>query len=191
MTSTTSDAPLGMLLRTLEKTLATLDRKRLPAAVAKVLPTLCEGGFLDRGDNVLLFGLPGQGKSHVVCAIGHELIRRGHRVLPSATFVSRRSSPPQRHLRRCDSDSCGAPGYVELQIGRRHRLRAAEPRRDGGAVHLPRRALRAPQRDLSRHLDPRSGDPSRPAASSRTSTATKPPLAPVRSRRSPSSVTRQ
>jgi DNA replication protein DnaC len=32
-----------------EKTLATLDRKR-PAAVAKILPTLCEGGFLERGD---------------------------------------------------------------------------------------------------------------------------------------------
>jgi DNA replication protein DnaC len=70
-----------------EKTLATLDRKRLPAAVAKQLPTLCEGGFVDRGDNVLLFGLPGRGKTHVVCAIGHELVRRGHRVLFIPTFA--------------------------------------------------------------------------------------------------------
>jgi len=70
-----------------EKTLATLDRKRLPASVAKSLPTLCEGGFLDRGDNVLLFGLPGRGKTHVACAIGHELIRRGHRVLFTPTYV--------------------------------------------------------------------------------------------------------
>jgi DNA replication protein DnaC len=70
-----------------EKTLATLDRKRLPPAVAKLLPTLCEGGFLDRGDNVLLFGLPGRGKTHVVCAIGHELIRRGHRVLFTPTYA--------------------------------------------------------------------------------------------------------
>jgi DNA replication protein DnaC len=70
-----------------EKTLATLDRKRLPAPVAKLLPTLCEGGFLDRGDNVLLFGLPGRGKTHVVCAIGHELIRRGHRVLFIPTYA--------------------------------------------------------------------------------------------------------
>jgi DNA replication protein DnaC len=70
-----------------EKTLATLDRKRLPPAVARLLPTLCEGAFLDRGDNVLLFGLPGRGKTHVVCAIGHELIRRGHRVLFTPTYA--------------------------------------------------------------------------------------------------------
>ena len=70
-----------------EKTLATLDRKRLSAAVAKRLPTLCEGGFADRGENVLVFGLPGRGKSHLVCAIGHELIRRGRRVLFVPTYA--------------------------------------------------------------------------------------------------------
>lgn len=70
-----------------EKTLATLNRKRLPAAVAKQLPTLCEGGFVERGENVLLFGLPGRGKSHVASAIGHELIRRGRRVLFTPTYA--------------------------------------------------------------------------------------------------------
>lgn len=70
-----------------EKTLATLDRKRLPARVAKMLPTLCDGAFLERGDNVLLFGLPGRGKTHVVCAVGHELVRRGHRVLFTPTYA--------------------------------------------------------------------------------------------------------
>lgn len=70
-----------------EKTLATLSRARLPAKVAKILPTLCEGGFVERGDNVLAFGLPGRGKTHLVCAIGHELIQRGHRVLFIATFA--------------------------------------------------------------------------------------------------------
>jgi DNA replication protein DnaC len=70
-----------------EKTLAMLDRKRLPAKVAKMLPTLCEGAFIERGDNVLLFGLPGRGKTHVVCAVGHELVRRGHRVLFTPTYA--------------------------------------------------------------------------------------------------------
>ena len=70
-----------------EKTLATLKRERLSPAVAKALPTLCEGGFVGRGDNVLLFGLPGRGKTHVACAIGHELIRRGRRVLLSPTYA--------------------------------------------------------------------------------------------------------
>jgi DNA replication protein DnaC len=70
-----------------EKTLATLTRSRLPPKVAKMLPTLCEGGFVERGDNVLAFGLPGRGKTHLVCAIGHELIARGHRVLFTPTFA--------------------------------------------------------------------------------------------------------
>src|SRR6266550_4318603 len=52
-----------------------------------MLPTLCEGAFVERGDNVLAFGLPGRGKTHLVCAIGHELIQRGHRVLFTATFA--------------------------------------------------------------------------------------------------------
>ena len=70
-----------------EKTLATLDRSLLTAKVQKQLPTLCEGGFVERGENLLAFGLPGRGKTHVVCAIGHELIRRGHPVLFTPTYA--------------------------------------------------------------------------------------------------------
>lgn len=70
-----------------EKTLATLQRSRLPPKVAKTLPALCEGAFLARGDNILAFGLPGRGKTHLVCAIGHELIQRGHRVLFTPTYA--------------------------------------------------------------------------------------------------------
>lgn len=70
-----------------EKTLATLNRSRLPAKVQKMLPTLCDGDFVERGDNVLCFGLPGRGKTHLVCAIGHELVQRGYRVLFTATFA--------------------------------------------------------------------------------------------------------
>ena len=70
-----------------EKTLATLNRKRLAPAAAKMLPALCEGAFVERGDNVLLFGLPGRGKTHLACAIGHELVRRGHRVLFTPTYA--------------------------------------------------------------------------------------------------------
>ena len=70
-----------------EKTLATLRRQRLPSAAAKQLPTLCEGGFAERGENVLIFGLPGRGKTHLACAIGHELVRRGRRVLFVPTYA--------------------------------------------------------------------------------------------------------
>lgn len=70
-----------------EKTLATLDRTRLPPKVQKILPTLCEGTIVEKGDNLLAFGLPGRGKTHLLCAVGHELIKRGHRVLFTPTFA--------------------------------------------------------------------------------------------------------
>jgi len=70
-----------------DKTLATLNRSRVPTKVAKMLPALCEGAFVERGDNLLAFGLPGRGKTHLVCAIGHELIQRGYRVLFVATYA--------------------------------------------------------------------------------------------------------
>ena len=54
----------------LEKTLANFDRKRLPAKVKRQMKVLLDGGFLDRKENLLLFGNPGAGKSHLLCAIG-------------------------------------------------------------------------------------------------------------------------
>ena len=70
-----------------DKGLATLNRARVPAKVQKQLATLCEGGFVERGENLLAFGLPGRGKTHIVCAIGHELIQRGYRVLFTPTYA--------------------------------------------------------------------------------------------------------
>lgn len=74
-----------------DKTLATLKTELLPTAVRRMLPTLCEGGFADRGDNLLAFGLPGRGKTHLCAAIGHELIHRGFAVLfiPAYALVQR------------------------------------------------------------------------------------------------------
>lgn len=64
-----------------DKTLATLDLKILPRKVRTQIPTLCDGGFIERSENLLAFGLPGRSKTHVLCAIGHELVARGYRVL--------------------------------------------------------------------------------------------------------------
>jgi len=41
-----------------------------------------EGGFIERAENVLAFGLPGRGKSHLLAAIARELvIQKGYAVL--------------------------------------------------------------------------------------------------------------
>ena len=53
----------------LEKSLQNFDVKRLPAKAARQLKTLLEGGFLDRKENVLVFGNPGSGKSHLLTAL--------------------------------------------------------------------------------------------------------------------------
>jgi len=70
-----------------DKTLEGLDLSRLPEKVRRQLPVLCEGGFVERAENVLVFGLPGRGKTHLVCAIGHELALRGRTVLHTRAFA--------------------------------------------------------------------------------------------------------
>lgn len=58
----------------LEKSLVNFDAKRLPTKAARQLRTLLEGSFLDRKENILVFGNPGSGKSHLLCALAQELI---------------------------------------------------------------------------------------------------------------------
>jgi DNA replication protein DnaC len=65
----------------LEKSWSALDLKRLPAKVVQQARTLLEGSFLDRAENVLVFGPPGSGKTHVLSAVSQELVRSGRRVL--------------------------------------------------------------------------------------------------------------
>lgn len=62
-----------------EKDLTSFDMKRLPAKVARPFRTLLDGTFLDRRENLLIFGLPGSGKTHLLCALGQDLIRRSCR----------------------------------------------------------------------------------------------------------------
>ncbi len=69
------------------KTLGNLAEEKLPAKVRRQLPTLLEGGLVDRAENLLVFGLPGRGKTHFLCALGRELIlRRGYRIFFTPTF---------------------------------------------------------------------------------------------------------
>lgn len=68
----------------LEKTLESFDRKRLPARVNSQVSVLLDGSFLDRCENILAFGNPGSGKTHLLCAIAQELVHQGRRVFFSS-----------------------------------------------------------------------------------------------------------
>lgn len=65
----------------LSKTLDHLERKRLPRVANRHIDVLIKGYFLDRSENILVFGNPGSGKTHTVCAICHELILQGKKVI--------------------------------------------------------------------------------------------------------------
>jgi len=90
-----------------EKSLANFNLKRLPPKVALMTKTLLEGEFLDRRENVLAFGNPGSGKTHLLCALGQELIAHGRRVyfttsalLVQDLLVSKRDLKLSRFFKR-------------------------------------------------------------------------------------------
>lgn len=64
----------------MEKTMANFDLKRLPLKIRQQVKILLEGSFVDRTENILAFGKPGSGKTHLLCAICHELARQGRTV---------------------------------------------------------------------------------------------------------------
>lgn len=93
----------------LEKTRETLLEEKLPVKARRQLAALYEGSFLERAENVLAFGLPGRGKTHALCAVGHELVRRGHAVLFLPAYllvqqllVAKRELLLDRALKRLD-----------------------------------------------------------------------------------------
>ncbi len=63
------------------KTFDNFDKTRVPTKVTTHLNVLANGSFLNRSENILAFGNPGSGKTHLLCAIGHALIEQGKRVL--------------------------------------------------------------------------------------------------------------
>lgn len=65
-----------------DKRLSSFDFAAVPSVSKAQVMALAEGQqWLDQGANVLLFGPPGVGKSHLVCGLGHALIEAGRRVL--------------------------------------------------------------------------------------------------------------
>ena len=91
------------------KTLETFDLDRLPLRLRRQLPNLTRGDFIDRNENILVFGLPGTGKTHLVAALAYEWIQANYAVLFTPTFKlvgtllrAKRDYELERELRRLD-----------------------------------------------------------------------------------------
>lgn len=91
------------------KTFETLDKARVPRTALLKVQELSRGDFVEQAHNVLLFGLPGVGKSHLACALGHALVEAGQSVLFTPTYqlvqqllVARRDLCLPRALRALD-----------------------------------------------------------------------------------------
>jgi len=106
-----------------EKTLEALDLKRMGRKVGLQVRTLVQGDFVDRRENVLAFGNPGSGKTHLLCAIGHELIQGGRRVyFTTCSLLVQQLLRAKQDLRlerllkrlaRCDALIIDDIGYVQ------------------------------------------------------------------------------
>jgi DNA replication protein DnaC len=92
------------------KTFPTFDERHLPRPLVQHLRELATGRFLEGAVNVLAFGLPGVGKSHAACALGHALVEAGHSVRFTPTYqllqellAAKRDLTLPRLLRKLDA----------------------------------------------------------------------------------------
>ena len=69
-----------------DKRLSAFDFAAVQTVSKAHVTALAEGdSWLEQGANILLFGPPGVGKTHLIASIGHALIERGYRVLFTRT----------------------------------------------------------------------------------------------------------
>ena len=69
----------------LEKTFRTLQFDRFSPTIRQQVERLRTGAFLGEAVNVVAVGKPGVGKSHLLAAVGHELVLQGHSVYWTST----------------------------------------------------------------------------------------------------------
>ena len=110
-----------------DKRLSCFEFAAVPTVSKAHVTALIEGdSWLEQGANLLLFGPPGVGKTHLLAAMGHSLIERGYRVLYTRTSdlvqrlqAARRDLRLQAELAKLDrfdlliADLCSASSNVE------------------------------------------------------------------------------
>ena len=68
------------------KTLDHFDQARLPLRVRRQIAALIPGQFINQAENILIFGQPGTGKTHLAAALAYEWIHHDFSVLFTPTF---------------------------------------------------------------------------------------------------------
>ncbi len=121
------------------KTLESFDFAAVPMLSRAHVSAITAGdSWIGKGNNILLFGPPGVGKSHLGSAIGLTLVQNGYRVLfsrhhrsgPEAPTGASRSRPRKRHRKA---------RQVPPADPRRHHLRHQGSGRDQRAVRTDQR----------------------------------------------------
>ena len=83
----------------LDKTFDNFNMNRIPLRIRQKVKSIIDGGFLDRKENILAFGLPGSGKTHLLCAIAHAQIESGRRMLfTSCSFLVQKLLVAKKNL---------------------------------------------------------------------------------------------
>ena len=124
------------------KTLATFDFDSVPmVSKAQVMALASGDAWLGKGANILLFGPPGGGKSHLSAALGLALVENGRRVLFARTSdlvqrlqVARRESSLEAAIAKLDR--------YDLLILDDLAYVTKDQAETSGAVRVDRRALR-------------------------------------------------
>ena len=108
-----------------DKTFEAWQSDTMPLPLTRQLRELADGKFLDDAINLLAFGLPGTGKTHAMCALGHELVRQGRSVYFVPTFrlvqqllIAKRELELPRLLKKLDRFDLLIPddiGYVKQE----------------------------------------------------------------------------
>jgi DNA replication protein DnaC len=96
-----------------EKTFRTLNLECFPPALRLQIERLKNGTFLEQAVNVIAIGKPGVGKSHLLAAVGYELVQRGQAVLWTSTaslvqrlLAAKRDLRLPQELRKLDRFAC-------------------------------------------------------------------------------------